>query len=58
MCIRDSESGDFTTSEPREVARAIVSLALSLVGIYREMGRDLDDVITLYQDFAVALARS
>jgi len=58
VVVEGLESGDFTTSEPREVARAIVSLALSLVGIYREMGRDLDDVITLYQGFAVALARS
>jgi AcrR family transcriptional regulator len=51
-------TGDFTTDEPREVARAIISLALALVGTYHEMGRDLDEVTARYQRYAVALARS
>ena len=50
-------SGEFTTDEPREVARAIISLALALVGTYREMGSNLDEVTARYQHFAVAMAR-
>jgi AcrR family transcriptional regulator len=50
-------SGEFATTEPREAARAIVTLATSLVGVYDEMGRTLDEVIALYQGFAAALAR-
>jgi AcrR family transcriptional regulator len=46
----------FRTPEPRETARAIVSLATSVVGVYAEIGRPLDDVIALYQRFAVNLA--
>ena len=43
--------------EPREAARAIVTLATSLVEPYGEMGRSMDEVITLYQGFARALAQ-
>jgi AcrR family transcriptional regulator len=50
-------SGEFATPEPRESARAIVTLATSLVGVYGEIGRSLDEVIVLYQGFAAALAR-
>ena len=46
----------FRTDEPREVARAVVSLTSSLVGVYAEIDRPLDDVIALYQRFAVNLA--
>ena len=49
-------SGDFHTDEPRETARAIVSLTTSLVGVYGEIGRPLADVTVLYQRFAVMLA--
>ena len=45
----------FTTKEPREAARAIVTLAQSAVGVEREINRPLDDIIELYQGFAVAL---
>jgi AcrR family transcriptional regulator len=45
------------TPEPREAARAIITLATSLVEPYPEIGRSLDDVIALYQGFARALAR-
>ena len=51
------ESGDFTTSEPREAARAIVTLATSLVEPYGEMKRSMREVIALYQGFARAIAR-
>lgn len=50
------ESGDFTTAEPRETARAIITLCSSLVEPYPEMKRSMADVITLYQGFARALA--
>ena len=50
-------TGDFHTDEPRETARAIVSLTTtSLVGVYAEIGRPLDEVTALYQRFAVTLA--
>jgi len=45
----------FKTDEPREAARAIVTLAQSTVGVEREIDRSLDDIIELYQRFAVAL---
>ena len=49
----------FKTDEPREAARAIVTLAQSAVGVEREIDRSLEDIIELYQGFAVALvARS
>jgi hypothetical protein len=49
--------GTFTTDEPREAARAIVTLAQSTVGVEHEIGRSLEDIIALYQGFAVALVR-
>ena len=48
---------NFQTDEPREAARAIVTLAQSTVGVEREINRSLDDIIELYQGFAVALVR-
>jgi AcrR family transcriptional regulator len=55
--VRDGiATDDFHTDEPRETARAIVSLATSLVGVYEEIGRPLDEVTALYQRFAVMLA--
>ena len=47
----------FTTDEPREAARAIVTLAQSAVGIEREIDRSLEGIIELYQRFAVTLVR-
>ena len=44
------------SKDPRESARAIVTLSTSLVEPYAEMGRSLDDVIELYQRLARALA--
>jgi AcrR family transcriptional regulator len=49
-------SGDFHTPDPRETARAIVSLVQSLVGTFAEIDRSLEDVTALYQRFAVTLA--
>ena len=42
--------------EPREAARAIITLATSLVEPYGEIGRTLPQVTELYQGFARALA--
>lgn len=50
-------SGLFGTDEPREVARAIVTLTTTLVGVHREIGRSLEDITVLYQRFAADLAR-
>ncbi|HEX6239045.1 MAG TPA: TetR/AcrR family transcriptional regulator [Acidimicrobiales bacterium] len=49
-------SGDFTVDEPREAARAIVTLSTSLVEPFGEMGRSMSEVIGLYQRFARAIA--
>jgi len=57
--IRDGvAAGDFATEEPREAARAIITLATSLVEPYREMGRSMPEIIELYQRFARAIAGS
>ena len=45
-------SGDFTCEEPRETARAIVTLCTSLVEPFGEMARTMPEVIELYQGFA------
>ena len=56
--VRDGVAqGEFTTDEPREAARAIVTLAQSTVGVEREINRSLEAIIELYQGFAVALLR-
>jgi AcrR family transcriptional regulator len=49
--------GEFHTTEPVETARAIITLATSLVGVHAEIDRSLDDITALYQQFAVILAR-
>ena len=48
--------GSFTVDDTREAARAIVTLSTTLVEPFREMGKSLADVITLYQRFARSLA--
>lgn len=49
--------GEFFTAEPREAARAIITLSTSLVEPYVEMGRTMHEVIELYQGFARSIAR-
>jgi AcrR family transcriptional regulator len=49
-------SGDFATSETREAARAIITLATTLVEPFGEMGRTMPEAIALYQGFARAIA--
>lgn len=51
-------SGDFTTGEPREAARAIVTLSTSLVEHHVDIGRSMHDIIALYQRFARGIACS
>lgn len=51
------DEGEFATEEPREAARAIITLSTSLVEPFGEMGRTMAEVIELYQGFARALAR-
>jgi AcrR family transcriptional regulator len=56
--VRDGVAAKkFKTKEPREAARAIVTLAQSTVGVQHEIGRSLDEIIALYQGFALALVR-
>jgi AcrR family transcriptional regulator len=49
-------SGAFVNDEPRETARAIVTLATTLAHPFPAIGRPLEEVIELYQGFAVTLA--
>jgi AcrR family transcriptional regulator len=51
-------TGELAASEPREAARAIVTLATTIVEPYREMGRPMPEVISLYQRFARGIARA
>src|SRR5213080_1864808 len=46
------------SKDPREAARAIVTLSTSLVEPYADIGRSLDDLIAMHRRFARALARA
>jgi AcrR family transcriptional regulator len=48
--------GVFATEEPREVARAILTLCTTIVEPYAAMNRSLPEAIALYQGFAATLA--
>jgi AcrR family transcriptional regulator len=50
------ETGTFTTTEPREVARVLLTLCVSVVEPFPDMGMPMGDVIELYRRFALALA--
>lgn len=56
VIVAGAASGDFATDEPREAARAIITLTTTLVEPFSEMGRSMPDVIVLYQRFARAIA--
>lgn len=49
-------SGTFSTSEPAEVARAVLTLCISVVDPFADAVRPMDEVIALHQRFAAALA--
>ncbi|HET9610991.1 MAG TPA: TetR/AcrR family transcriptional regulator [Acidimicrobiales bacterium] len=51
-------AGEMAAAEPREAARAIVTLATTIVEPYREMRRPMPEVIALYQRFARGIARA
>lgn len=55
IVVAGIEEGAFATEEPREVARAIITLSSSVVEPFAEMGRTMLEVIDLYQGFARAL---
>jgi AcrR family transcriptional regulator len=48
--------GTFTTPEPREVARAVLTLCTTIVEPYAAMSRSLPQAVALYQGFAATLA--
>lgn len=52
------ETGDFEVSNPAEAARAVLTLASSLVESFGEIGRPMQEVIELYQGFARGIANS
>jgi AcrR family transcriptional regulator len=48
--------GTFTAPEPREVARAVLTLCTTIVEPYAAMSRSLPQAVALYQGFAATLA--
>ena len=58
VVVAGVDAGDFAVDEPREAARAIITLATTLIEPFDEIGRPLPEVIALYQRFARALARA
>jgi hypothetical protein len=49
-------AGEFSTGEPREVARAILTLCISVVDPFAERRAPMAKVIELHQRLAAALA--
>jgi AcrR family transcriptional regulator len=58
VVVRGRASGDFSTTDSREVARAILVLCISVVEPFQDMDRSMNEIIELYQRFALALART
>jgi AcrR family transcriptional regulator len=56
VLVQGVAEGVFSTDEPLEAARAIVTLSTSLVEPFAEMGRSMPDVIALYQRFCRSIA--
>jgi AcrR family transcriptional regulator len=56
VIVRGAADGAFTTTDAREVARAVLTLCTTLVEPFPDMGLSMDGVIELYQRFATALA--
>jgi AcrR family transcriptional regulator len=50
--------GEFTTTDPRPVASAVLTLCISVVDPLPEMGASLGEVIELHQRFAAALCNT
>ena len=49
-------TGEFSTNDPAEVARAVLTLCISVVDPFAESTRPMDEMIELHQRFAAALA--
>ena len=47
--------GSFEVDDPREAARAIVTLSSSLVAVFSETDEDLDAVITRYRRYCLRI---
>jgi AcrR family transcriptional regulator len=47
--------GTFEVDDPRETARAVVTLSSSLVGVFSETDEDLDAVITRYRRYCLRI---
>ena len=56
--VAGNESGDFSATDARETARAVIVLSTTLVESYPEMDRSMAEVIAMYQQFARAIATS
>jgi AcrR family transcriptional regulator len=50
------KAGEFTTSDSRQVAEAVLTLCISVIESFSDDGRTMQSVIDLHQRFAVALA--
>jgi hypothetical protein len=56
VLVAGTEAGAFSTPEPLEAARAIVTLCISVVDPFAEPVRSMAEVIELHQRFAATLA--
>jgi AcrR family transcriptional regulator len=50
------KAGEFTTSDARQVAQAVLTLCISVIESFPDQGQTMQRVIELHQRFAVALA--
>ena len=50
------KAGEFTTTDARQVAEAVLTLCISVIESFSDDGRTMQSVIDLHQRFAVALA--
>jgi AcrR family transcriptional regulator len=57
VIVSGVEAGEFRVVDSFETARAVVTLASSLVQPFPDMGRSMEEVIVLYQGYAQALVR-
>lgn len=58
VIVEGVKSGDFTTREPREAARAILLLSTTLAESYGDTGYTMQELIEIYQRFAHAIVRT
>ena len=58
VIVAGVDQGVFTTTDPRPVASAVLTLCISVTDPLPEMGASLDDVIELHQRLAAALCNT